>query len=347
MSGRPRRWSLLALPLVVPAALLTAAPSAEPGLVYEFRSVTTQGEPGASGKQLAAVAGRGQVAGGRARIDITGAAGPNPFTKEGSYVVVQEGGGRMLMVVPEEKQYFAFDLEQMLAGAGAALNAMGPLLKLTMSDVKIDVQDLGAGERLHGHDTRHLRMTQHFTMTVTVMGRKQVTTSADTMETWVAPALRDVVNPFLRVSSAAGAIDFGNPDYRRQLLAANEKLGVGLPLRSVARSVATDEKGKQQRTSMTVEVTRLERADVPTAAFTMPDGYAEVPSPMAALAAVGDSTAATKAGGTPGAAADAAKTDAPDAAALKEAADRAARAKAAEEAKKRVRGIFRRPPALR
>ena len=345
---RSRRWTLVAAPVAPALLLLAAAPGTEPGLTYEFRSVVEQGEAG--GKSLAGVTGRAQVAGGRARIEITDATGPNPFTQKGNYVVVGSDG-RMLMVLPKEKQYYAFNLEQMLAGAGSALNAMGGLVKMTMSDTRVEVQDLGAGEKMHGYDTRHLRMVQSYTMSLSIMGRKQVTTSSDTMETWVAPALKDVVNPFLRMGNAATAIDFGNADYRRQLQAANARLAVGLPLRSVTRSVARDEKGKEQRTTMTVEVTRLDKGDVAVAAFAVPAGFEEVPMPMAELAALGDSVSAAKARDAAAGADTAAKADGPDAASMKDAAKAAAektgKAAAAEEAKKRLRGVFKRPPSLR
>jgi hypothetical protein len=352
MLARPplrRRWPLVAAAAVVPLLLLAAAPGTEPGLTYEFRSVATQGE-GDAGRTIASVTGRAQVVGGQARIDLTDATGPNPFTRKGTYVVVG-ADGRMLMVSPEEKQYYAFNMEQMLAGLGSAMNAMGGLMKMTMTDVKVDVQDLGAGGKMHGYDTRHLRMTQSYTMTISIMGRKQVTSASDTMETWVAPALKDVVNPFLRMGNAAGALDFGNPDYRRQMQAANAKLAVGLPLKSVTRSVAKDEKGKEQRTSVTVEVTTLARGDVAAAAFAVPAGYQEVQMPMAEFAALGDSLNAAKARNAAAGADTAAKPDGPDAASVKDAAKNAAektgKAAAAEEAKKRLRGIFKRPPSLR
>jgi len=343
-----RRRLALAAAAAVPVLLLAAAPGTEPGLTYEFRSVVNQREAG--GKTLAGVTGRAQVVGGQARIDITDATGPNPFTQKGTYVVVG-ADGRMLMVLPKEKQYYAFNMEQMLAGAGNALNAMGGLVKMTMSDTKVDVQDLGAGEKMHGYDTRHLRMVQAYTMSVSIMGRKQVTTAADTMETWVAPALKDVVNPFLRMGNATTAIDFGNAEYRRQLQAANAKLAAGLPLRSVMRSVAKDEKGKEQRTTMTMEVTKLDRGDVAMAAFAVPAGFEEVPMPMAELAALGDSVNAAKARSAAAGGDTAAKADGPDAASMKDAAKAAAektgKAAATEEAKKRLRGIFKRPPSLR
>lgn len=348
-SRRVPRWPL-ALAVAVPLMLAAAAPAFEPGITYDFRISTSQGE-GGSAKELAGMVGRGQVAGSKARVDISDAKGANPVTQKGSYVVVQ-GDGRMLMVQPEEKQYFVFDMDQMLAGAGSAMKAMGGMMKMSMSDVKIDVQDLGAGGTMHGYDTRHLRMTQSYTMTISVLGRTQVTKSADTTDSWVAPALKDVVNPFLRMGNSAASIDFGNPEYGRQMKAANAKLSIGLPLKSVSRIVGTDEKGKATTTTSTMEVTNLQRGDVAASAFAIPSGYQEVPSPFAGLATLGDSLDAAKArnaaaGGTDS---DAARADGPDAASMKdaakEAAEKSGKAKAAEEAKKRIRGVFKRPPAL-
>jgi hypothetical protein len=83
----------------------------------------------------------------------------------------------------------------------------------------------------------------------------------------------------------------------------------------------------------------------------VPAGYEEVPMPMAELAALGDSLDAAKARNAATGADTAATADGPDAASMKDAAKTAAektgKAAAAEQAKKKLRGIFKRPPSLR
>ncbi|HEY0972659.1 MAG TPA: hypothetical protein VGE02_16945 [Gemmatimonadales bacterium] len=285
--------------LATASVLALAAPAAlgAQGITYDF-AIRSQQVDGGKTKELSHVVGRSQVDGDRARVDLSSVKNGGMMASEDAYVIVTDGGGRMIMVQPKERKYYSFTTEQMMAGMSGALKAAGGLLKMEMSNVKIDVEDLGAGEQIHGFDTRRLRMTQSLTMSVSVFGRKNVTTTTDTTTYWVAPALKQVQNPFLSSGrSAAGMIDFGNPEFRAQLVAANAKLAVGAPLRTESRSVATDEKGKQSVTVTAMEVTKLERGDVPASVFEIPAGYEEVPMPFEELAAMGDSVDAANARG--------------------------------------------------
>lgn len=298
-SARRRPRALLAL--AVPLALAAAAPAVDPGLVYEFRVVAEQ-QDGGRAKETMRMVGRGQVTrAGDARIDLVEARNTGPMADRNGYVLVQ-GGERMVMVDPKEKQYYAFDVGQMMAGAGAMLQAVGGLVRMEMSDVAIAAEELGAGEAIHGHETRRVRVTQAFTMTMSVLGRRNVTRTVDTTEYWLAPGLKHVVNPYLRVgSAAAGALDFGNPEFAAQMAAAQAALNVGLPLKSVSRGAAIDDKGKATVTVTTMEITSLQEGDVPASAFAIPAGYTEVAMPFEQLQAIGDSSAARPTPGAEGA----------------------------------------------
>lgn len=351
MPSRPRRLSpRRAWPIAfvaLPAALL-ATPALEPGFTYDFR-VSTSSAQGSQTKELSVMAGRGQVAGDKARIDLSEAKNGGPmFTGKGGYVMVKDGGATMYMVDPGEKQYYSFNMEQMFAGLGSALKMMGGMVKMTMSDVKIDVADLGAGESIQGYATRRVRQTQSYTVSVSVLGRKSSTTSADTSEIWIAPELKHIGNPFLQMGTAAAGMDFGNPDFKRQSQAAQAKMPAGFPLKSVSRSHATDEKGKSTLTVSTMEVTNFQKADVPASAFAIPGDYKEVPMPFAELAAVGDSLDAARArdgaraGGAAGATADKASPE-KTGDELKDAVKDAGKASVKEEAAKKLRGLIRKP----
>jgi hypothetical protein len=330
----PRRlaWPLAAaIPLLLAAA---AAPVAEPGLMYDFTMKTTATQDGRS-RDVVSMSGRGQVTrAGDARVDLADASGGGPMVSKGGYIIVQ-GGTRMLMVNPEEKHYFSFNLEQMMAGMGSLLQATGGLVRMQMSDVKVDVADLGAGGTMQGYATRHMRLTQSYTLTMSVLGRRNATTSADTIDYWIAPELKHVVNPFLRMGGAAAAmLDFGNPDFQAQMRAANEKLAIGLPLKSVTRSASTDDKGKTTSTTGTMEVTNVRTADIPAETFVVPAGYTEVEMPYAQLAALGDSLAAAR---------RAAGADTVETPSAGEAAKKAAEEGAKKSAASRLRGLIRKP----
>ena len=328
-------WPLAAI--LLPAALF-ATPLFEAGITYDFRVSTTSGQ-GDNSKELSVMAGRGQVTGSSARIDLSEAKNGGPmFTGKGGYVVVKDDGN-MYMVDPGEKQYYSFNTEQMFAGLGSALKMMGGMVKMTMSDVKIDVQDLGAGERIQGYATRHIRQTQSHKMTVSVLGRKSSTTSNDTSEMWIAPELKLAGNPFLQMGSAASGIDFGSPEYKSQTQAAQAKIPAGFPLKSVSRSHATDDKGKSTMTVSTMEVTNFQKGDIPASAFTIPGDYKEIQMPFAELASMSDSLDAARAR-SGNASADKKESTGEE---LKEAVKEAGKESAKEEAKKKIRGIFRKP----
>lgn len=348
MPSRPRRiirrgvWpvAMMALPLA-----LFATPALETGFTYDFRvsSSSTQGD---QTKELSVMAGRGQVAGDKARIDLSEAKNGGPmFTGKGGYVMVKDGGTTMYMVDPGEKQYYSFNMEQMFAGIGSTLKMMGGMVKMTMTDVKIDVQDLGAGERIQGYSTRHVRQTQSHTISVSVLGRKSSTTSVDTTEMWIATDLKHVGNPFLGMGAAAAGVDFGNPDFKKQALAAQAKIPAGLPLKSVSRNHSTDEKGKTSMIVSTMEVTNFKKGDIPASTFAIPGDYKEVPMPFAELAAMGDSVEAARArdkGAAANGAADKASSE-KTGDELKDAVKEAGKQGVKEEAAKKLRGLFKKP----
>lgn len=329
-------WPLAAV--MLPAALF-ATPLFEAGITYDFR-VSTSSVQGDNSKELSVMAGRGQVTGSSARIDLVEAKNGGPmFTGKDGYVIVKDGGTTMYMVDPGEKQYYSFNTEQMFAGLGSALKMMGGMVKMTMSDVKIDVKDLGAGERIQGYATRHIRQAQTHTMTVSVLGRKSVTISNDTTEMWIAPELKMVGNPFLQMGAAASGIDFGSAEYKTQTQAAQAKIPAGFPLKSVSRSHATDGKGKSTMTISTMEVTNFKNGDIPANTFAIPGDYKEIQMPFAELASMGDSLDAARARSGNATAGEKESTGEE----LKEAVKEAGKESAKEEAKKKIRGIFRKP----
>ena len=340
-----RRWPALVALSALPA-LLVATPLLAQGLTYDFK-VTSTATDGAKTRELNVMAGRGQVEGTNARIDLSEAKNGGPmFGSKGGYVLVKESGAKMYMVDPGEKQYYLFNTDQMMAGLNSSMRMIGGMVKMTMTDPKLELQDLGAGERIQGYATRHVRQLQSVTMSVSVLGRKSSTTSADTTDIWIAPDLKLVVNPFLRMgTSAAAALDFGNPEFRQQLLAVQAKMPAGLALRSVMHGTSTDDKGKVTKTETRMEVTNLQKGAVAAAAFALPAGYTEVEMPFAELAALGDSLDAAKA--RQGSADAAAGKDSKDGSmgdGVKDAVKEAGKESAKKQAAKKLRGIFKRPP---
>ena len=336
--SRPSRLALVAaVPLLIAARPL-AAPMAG-GTTYEFIVHTQSDRMG--NKESVIMRGKGTFAGSDGRIDIleTAAQGNSSmFGGKGSYFLMLDGGKKMMLVDPANKQYMEWDAAGMFAGMSKMMNAMSGLVKMEMSDVKIESHNLGAGETIQGYKTVHYRMVQNYTMNVKVFGRSSKSRNETTTDYYFAPALRGLANPFVSNGQAlAGSSDmFNNPDYKSQMAAAQSRIEYGVPVKTVITTVRTDEKGKAETSVVTSEMLNFHNTDVPSSTFHIPDHYTLVQMPK---------LDANIAAGAPAAGKDSGSTVTvpdinADSAAKKAAAD-AAKAAAKEAAKSKLRGIFK------
>lgn len=336
MFSRPTRLAAaVALPLMFAAAM----PLAD-GLTYDFISKSQSTRTG--NKETVTMSGRGMYAGDQARIEIVeaGAGGTEIFGGKGSYFIAKGGKG-MFLVDPGKKQYMAWDIAGMIAGMGKMVHAVGGMVKMQMSDIKVDVHDLGAGESVQGYPTHHVRMTQSYTITASVFGRSSKTTNETTTDFYFAPSLK-IANPFVSNSQQMGMISqmdtFNNPDFKTQVMAAQAKMPKnGVPLRTVSTIVSTDSKGKQETTISTTEMVNIKPANIPSSAFAIPSDYKLVEMP-------GMNMAAGERGNGKDASGPALNADSVAAAAKAGAADAAkqeAKNAAKDAASKKIRGIFK------
>ena len=277
--SRPSRFAVLAALPVLLAAKPLAAPMAG-GTTYEFVMRSQMGDA----KETVTMRGRGTFAGNEGRIEIidaSAAGGSQVFGAKGSYFLVLEGGKKMLLVDPNNKHYMAWDMASMLAGMSKIVNVVGGLVKMEMSDIKIDAQNMGAGPTIQGYPTVHYRMIENYTMSAKLFGKSSKTRSETTTDYYFAPALKNLANPF--VSSGrqmAQSFDmFNNPDYKSQMNAAMAKVQFGVPVKTVVKTVSTDEKGKQTVGLVTSEMLNFKNIDVPKSTFEVPAGYTMVEMP--------------------------------------------------------------------
>jgi hypothetical protein len=289
-SRSARMFAAVAMPL----AFVAAMPLAD-GMTYDFVMKSQSTRTGS--KETVALRGRGTYASDQAKIEITdagsSAGGPDIFGGKGAYFIMRGGGQEMLMVDPGKKQYMKWDMGNMLAGMSKMVNAVGGLVKMQMSDVHIDAQDLGPGGNVQGYPTRHIRMTQNYAMSVSVLGRSKKTQNQSTTDYYFAPSLR-IANPFVSNSQQMAMMSqldvFNNSDYVSQMKAANAKIPkTGVPLKTVTTVVATDEKGKAETTVTTMEMTNFRPGNIPTSAFAIPSDYQMVEMPNFNVAGKGNS----------------------------------------------------------
>ena len=284
MPLRLSRTARFAAAAAIPLVFAAAMPVAD-GMSYEF--VMKSQSKATGNKETVTMRGRGTYAGDDAKIEMLEASastgGSEAFGGKGSYFIVKDAGREMLLVDPNQKQYMKWDIASMFAGMSKVVNAIGGLVKMQMSDIKIDAQDLGAGPTVQGYPTRHIRMVQNYTMTASMFGKTSKTRNESTTDYYFAPSLR-IANPFVMNSQQMAMMAqfdmFKNPDYQSQMAAASAKLPKnGVPLKMVMNNVATDEKGKQETSVTTMEMVNFKATNIPASAFAIPSDYKLVEMP--------------------------------------------------------------------
>jgi hypothetical protein len=348
MSIKFSRTVRLAAAIALPLAFVAANPFTD-GMTYDFQMKSQSTRTG--NKEQVTLRGRGTYAGDEAKIEILEAGastgGSEVFGGKGTYFIMKDAGKEMLLVDPKQKQYMKWDIASMFAGMSKMINAVGGIVKMQMSDIHISAQDLGAGETVQGYPTRHVRMTQNYTMSVSVFGRSSKTMNATTTDYYFAPSLK-IANPFVSNSqqmAMASQMDvFNNPDFKSQMMAAQAKIPkTGVPLKTVTTTISTDGKGKQETTVTTMEMLNFSKSNIPSSAFAIPSDYKMIEMPSMNMAAgsgngagsgghdinVDSLAAAAKAGAKQGVKENV-QTDAKDAA-----------KNAAAGATKKLKGIFR------
>ncbi len=336
-----RRTARYAAVAIMPLVFMAAQPVVD-GMTYEF--VMKSSSKSTGNKETVTMRGRGTYAGDDAKIELleTASSAGDAYGGKGTYFIVKGGGKEMLLVNPQEKSYMKWDLSAMMAGLGTAMNAVGGMVKMQMSDVKIDAQDMGAGPTIQGHATRHIRMVQNYTVSSSVFGRTSKNRTETTTDYFIAPNLR-IPNPFVSTEQANAMMAqfdmFNTPEYKNQMAAANAKMPkTGAPLRWVATTVSTDEKGKQETSTTSMEMVNFKAGNIPASAFAIPSDYKMIEMPSFAGAKGADGKSASFNADSIAAAAKAGAKEGAKEGANKEAKDAAK--EAAAGAAKKLKGIF-------
>lgn len=208
-----------------------------------------------------------QLIPGKLRMDFIGE--PQPGQKKGGYMIIDAEAGTMAMVSPEDKTAMIMSAD----GMGALAGAVGGVVKMDVSDVKVAVDDEGAGEKILGRSTHKYRITRDYAMQVSVFGKKQKSTHHSVTTLWITPDVTiDRSWEAWSGKFARGASRLGG-DAMKKLIDAEKDLPRGVPLRQRMTTTDTDDKGKAETTTMTWEMTELKKGDIPASAFEIPKDY--------------------------------------------------------------------------
>ncbi len=258
--------------LLVASLVITGALGAQ-GLSYDMSTTATA--PDRSGSEMTRkfMTAHGQFQGGSSRLDITESMAPGGMMGAGTYMITNGSKGTVTSVDPARHQYTVIDIAEMGKAASDMQAALGGMAKMEFTDVKVDLQDLGAGEPIDGYATYKYKLAQSFTMKMSMMGRAINSPSSSTTEIWVAPQLDGLMDPSARpmVATPTGPM----AELMRQLTAQYGKMKKGLPLKRITTSVS-GEGARQHTTTMTSMITNVKKSAISPSVFEVPAGYTKV-----------------------------------------------------------------------
>lgn len=276
---------------------------------------------------------------GKARMDFVD--NPPPGQKRGTFMLLDAEQGTLTVVSPEDKS--AIIMEP--AALGGALSAVGQtkLVRMEVSGANTSVEKVGAGEKILGHATTKYLITRDHQMSVSVLGRHSKTTHHSVTEAWYSN------DQFLGEDKAfeawtknfTGSLGGFSGDAFKTLMEADQKVPKGIILKQTMKSTDTDDKGKVTETSFGMEMQELAKTSLDASLFTIPSDY-QVTDMKAQMAAMSDSMKVAKANCEKEKGKGNCEMPNLDSA-MKAGAKDGAKESAADAAKKKLKGLFKKP----
>ncbi len=201
----------------------------------------------------------------KARIDFT--EGNAPGGGKDGYLVTQDAGKTFTMVSPKEKTYMKWDMEAMMGMAGA----MGGMMKMQVSDPKVEKLLDEVGEPILGYPTRHYKFRTSYHMSMAVMGFKNEMNIAKEEEAWTTTKL-DI--------STLGAWFNKMPKTQNEeldkLVQAEKGKMTGMLLKMLSVQTSTDSQGKSTVTRTSMNVTEIKKIGAGDVLVEIPSDYKEM-----------------------------------------------------------------------
>lgn len=241
---------------LVLAALLLQTPSVA-GTRYTFRMITDDDS----------TVGTVREDGRRARIDIE-------RERDGEYILVQNGGRRVIAVHPRDGDYAVTDDSTFSQVAAIGLRAASStgVVRFRVREMRFSSRRLGAGEVIAGKPTERFRLIQEFTVGVSAFGMAGETVRQVVVtDYWVTRSVTLVPNPLIDlVSTIASVLGQSDPEFVRRSNEERQALFRGVPLRIVVTSHTLDEPDKL--TTQSIEILGLEAARLDPSLWDVPAG---------------------------------------------------------------------------
>jgi hypothetical protein len=334
--------------LAVAGSVLTlaaAAPRAfSPGYTYRMRISGQVTEANGKTKDFVVMSGRAMVTSKAGRLDIDEASKERgAMADKGGYILYDPTS--MMIVNPKEKQILKFTFDDLEKGM-SALAANMPGMRITITDVAVNLEKLGPGESLLGMATTKYRVTQDYKLAMKVAFMNRSSTEHIVQEYWMADQKSGFANPFARMGSMRAVGGGAFAELMSKTAEATARMGKGIPVKTVTTTTSTNDKGEKTTNVATMEVTELKAGNVDDALLVPPSDYQvmDVGAQTKAMAEQAEQNRAAQAAQT-GQPAEAAPSDSGPSVkdAAKDAAAQAAKEGAAQKLKKGLGGLMRRP----
>lgn len=253
--------------LIIATILLLVSSTAFAGVTYEFSSRNDSGR--------GSIAGLAAVEGENMRLDLR--EGDEMFFKDGSIMISKNGGESFYVLDPKEKEYYEINLSELLSAAGAMLNSMGGMFKMSFENHEVTIKPAGPGGEIEGYPTTKYIGDSSYDLVMEVFGKKNTQSVATHTETWVTSDLDTRYITFVQQKGFKTGFD------ELDEMLEKETAGVkGFPLKQVVRTTTTA-KGKSKTQTTTMTISSIEETSVPEDRFVVPSGYERVEGPTEAL----------------------------------------------------------------
>ena len=210
--------------------------------------------------------------GNKFRVEVT--KGDNAFTPTGT-VVISNDGHLVYFLNPKEKTYWKMNLDELKKMGEKSMKMLKKFAKMKYKDIYVNVVDMGSGGKIAGYNTEKYKMLVRYTVAMKVLFKKVDTKHKRETEIYAAKGLK--MSDF-DIYSFNSTFSTGVPEVDAQVKLNLEK--VGFPLKTVQYEY--DDTGKLQSIT-TYEILSLKKDSIPSSMFELPQGYKEVPSPMAQM----------------------------------------------------------------
>jgi len=241
------------------------AQSALAGYRYKVESVTT-------GMQESKTTGVAEVEGKNLRFDVEH--GDGMVFTDSSFVVSSNGGRTLTVADPSSKTYFDISLDQLTGGIATMMQSMGSTMKMTVLNPKVNVRDLGAGDKIEGYATQRKAIDASYDMNIEMMGQKIKMSLSMSTESWMTDQIPLDFASFLQT----GELHTGVPEIDK-LLAAQSKSLTGFPLKQVT-NIHINQMGQQIDIKTTTSVSAIEKKTIAASEFVLPSGFTKTDSPI-------------------------------------------------------------------